>query len=80
MPDIKRLGPLIDRLRKLSDENQVPWVETADERAFQAALKGCTVTIAEEDAGDYYGEAIYHFRTSPSFRGEKLQRSPTGPL
>ena len=59
MPDIKRLGTLIDRLRKLSDENQVPWVETADERAFQAALKGYTVTIAQDYAGQDWGQAVY---------------------
>jgi hypothetical protein len=61
MPDIKRLGTLIDRLRKLSEENQVPWAETADERAFQAALKGYAVTIAHEDAGNYYGEPTYQY-------------------
>jgi hypothetical protein len=61
MPDIKRLGTLIDRLRKLSDDNQVPWAETADERTFQAALKGYAVTIVQEDAGDYYGEPTYQY-------------------
>ena len=61
MPDIKRLGTLIDRLRDLSDENQVPWVETADERAFQAALKGYTVTIAREYAGQDWGQSVYFY-------------------
>jgi hypothetical protein len=59
MPDIKRLGTLIDRLRKLSDEDQVPWVETADERAFQASLKAYTVTIAQEYAGQDWGQTVY---------------------
>jgi hypothetical protein len=59
MPDIKRLKTLIDRLRKLSDEDQVPWSETSDERAFQAALKGYTVTVAQDYAGQDWGQAVY---------------------
>ena len=61
MPDIKRLGTLIDRLRKMSDEDRVPWTETSDEQAFQAAFKGYAVTIAQEVVGYNYGEPTYHY-------------------
>lgn len=61
MPDIKRLGSLINRLGELSGENKVPWTETSDERVFQAALKGYAVTVAQEDAGDNYGEPVYRY-------------------
>jgi hypothetical protein len=61
MPDVKRLATLIDRLRDLSERDQVPWTETSDERTFQAALNGYALSIAQEDAGDYYGEPITRF-------------------
>ncbi|MGA2878055.1 MAG: hypothetical protein ABSG13_03815 [Bryobacteraceae bacterium] len=61
MPDIKRLGTLIDRLRKMSDEDRVPWTETSDEQAFQATFKGYAVTIAQEVEGYNYGEPSYQY-------------------
>jgi hypothetical protein len=59
MPDIKRLGTLIDRLRQISGENKVPWTETSDERTFQAALNGYVVTVSLEDAGQDWGQTVY---------------------
>ncbi|HEX5227673.1 MAG TPA: hypothetical protein VFW44_08175 [Bryobacteraceae bacterium] len=52
---------MVDRLRALSAQEKVPWAETSDERTFQAALNGYAVSIAEEDAGDNYGEPITRF-------------------
>ena len=61
MPDIKRLGTLVDRLRELSKENKVPWMETPEDGVFQASLKGGLVTIADEAAGYPYGEQIFRY-------------------
>jgi len=61
MPDVERLRTLVDRLRELSGENRVPWTETADERAFQAALKGGVVSISQEEGGYSYGEPTYRY-------------------
>lgn len=61
MPDIKRFTTLIDRLRKMSDEDKVPWAETSDEHVFQAAFKGYAVRISQEAAGYDYGEPVYRY-------------------
>jgi hypothetical protein len=59
MPDIKRVGELIERLTRLSERSEVPWAETSDERAFQAALRGYTVTISHEYVGQEWGAEVY---------------------
>jgi hypothetical protein len=59
MPDTERLRTLINRITPMTLANKVPWTETSDERTFQTQLGNYNVTIAQEYAGQNYGEDVY---------------------